>query len=125
MKQGTMLNLYADSLGGNLSKVVDFLSRPELKDAFQSIYLLPSVFNSDIDRGYSIISYDLAESIATKEDFEKLKSMKFDMLFDFILNHLSVLSPQFRDILKHGEASPYCDFFINWNQFCTIFLPFS
>ncbi len=90
---------------------------PEMKDVFQSIYLLPSVFNSDIDRGYSIISYDLAEMVATEEDFARLREMGFDMVFDFILNHLSVLSPEFRDILKHGDASPYRDFFIDWNKF--------
>ena len=117
MRQGTMLNLYPDSLGSSLSEAVTVLSMPELQDAFQSIYLLPSVFNSDIDRGYSIISYDLARSVAREEDFAALREMGYDMVFDFILNHLSVLSPQFRDILKNGDASPYRDFFIDWNKF--------
>lgn len=117
MRQGAMLNFYADSLGSNLSDGVRFLSMSELKDVFQSVYLLPSVFNSDIDRGYSIISYDLAESIATEEDFARLREMGMDMIFDFILNHLSVLSPEFRDIVKNGDASPYRDFFIDWNKF--------
>lgn len=117
MRQGAMLNFYPDSLGRNLSEAVDFLSMPEMKDVFQSIYLLPSVFNSDIDRGYSIISYDLAETVATEADFARLREMGMDMLFDFILNHLSVLSAEFRDILKNGDASPYRDFFIDWNKF--------
>ena len=117
MHQGTMLNTYPDSLGKNLSEMIEFLSMPEMKDAFQSLYLMPSVFNSDIDRGYSVISYDLAETRATEEDFEKLREMGFDMIFDFILNHLSVLSPQFRDVLKNGDDSEYRDFFIDWNRF--------
>lgn len=117
MRQGTMLNSYPDSLGKNLTEAIEFLSMPEMEDSFQSIYLLPSVFNSDIDRGYSIISYDLSETVATEEDFEKLKAMEYDMVFDFILNHLSVLSPEFRDVLKNGDASPYRDFFIDWNKF--------
>ncbi len=117
MRQGAMLNLYPDSLGTNLSEGVEVLGWPEFQDVFQSIYLLPSVFNSDIDRGYSIISYDLAETRAKMEDFDQLKEMGYDMLFDFILNHLSVLSPEFRDVLKNGEDSKYIDFFVDWNKF--------
>lgn len=117
MRQGAMLNSYPDSLGKNLSEAVEFLSLPEMKDVFQSIYLLPSVFNSDIDRGYSVISYDLASGVASEEDFEKLREMGFDMVFDFILNHLSVLSPEFRDVVEKGDASPYRDFFLDWNKF--------
>ena len=34
-----------------------------------------------------------------------------------MLNHLSVLSPQFQDLLARGDESPYRDFFIDWNRF--------
>jgi sucrose phosphorylase len=34
-----------------------------------------------------------------------------------ILNHLSVASPQFKDLLNYGNKSKYKDFFINWNEF--------
>ena len=85
MRQGAMLNTYPDSLGKNMGEMIEFLSMPEMKDVFQSLYLMPSVFNSDIDRGYSIITYDLAETVATEEDFAKLREMGFDMIFDFIL----------------------------------------
>jgi len=43
--------------------------------------------------------------------------MGIDLKLDFILNHASVLSKQFQDILKNGEKSKYSDFFINWNKF--------
>ena len=33
------------------------------------------------------------------------------------MNHASVLSPQFQDLIKNGTASKYADFFINWNTF--------
>ena len=39
------------------------------------------------------------------------------MKLDFILNHASVLSKQFQDIIAKGEESEYKDFFINWNEF--------
>lgn len=117
MNQGAMLNAYPDSMGKNLSEMIDLLSRPEMKDAFRSFYLLPTVFNTDLDRGFSVISYDLCESLAKAEDLAALGEMGIDLTFDMILNHLSVLSPQFQDILKHGKESRYRDFFIDWNRF--------
>lgn len=89
----------------------------ELKDAFRSFYILPSVFNSDLDRGFSVISYDLNRAMADREDLDRLRSMGIDLTFDFILNHLSVLSPQFQDVLQNGDNSPYRHFFIDWNSF--------
>lgn len=117
MQQGVILNAYPDSLGGNLAETVRFLSLPALKDAFRSFYILPTLFNTDLDRGFSVISYDLCPSLARKEDLAALRGIGLDLIFDFILNHLSVLSPQFQDILRHGDASPYRDFFIDWNRF--------
>ena len=43
-----MLNAYPDSMGGTLSDIADFLEHPEVKGAFASIYILPSLFNSSI-----------------------------------------------------------------------------
>ncbi len=114
---GAMLNAYPDSIGSRLSEIGKLLGREEMKDVFKSFYILPSVFNTDLDRGFSVIDYDLNEMYATDEDFEKLKVMGLSFKFDFILNHASVLSPQFQDILKKGESSEYKDFFINWNKF--------
>ena len=117
MNQGAMLNAYPDSMGGKLSDVVSILQKEELKNAFQSFYILPSMFHTDLDRGFSVQDYDLEESMATKKDLEALMDMGIDLKLDFILNHASVLSPQFQDLLKNGNASKYKDFFINWNTF--------
>ncbi len=117
MNSGAMLNAYPDSLGGTLSDIAELLERPELKDVFRSIYVLPSVFNTDLDRGFSIISYDLNRLMASREALKRLKKLGIDLKLDFVLNHLSVLSPQFQDILQKGDASAYRDFFIDWNKF--------
>lgn len=114
---GPMLNVYPDSLGGTLGDIVDFLRAPALNDVFSSAYLLPSVFDTDLDRGFSVISYDLNDVYATPDDLAALSDLGVDLKFDFILNHASVLSPQFQDILAKGEASEYADFFIDWNKF--------
>ncbi|MGC3994349.1 MAG: sucrose phosphorylase [Propionicimonas sp.] len=114
---GPMLNVYPDSIGGTLADVVAFVRSPELADVFSSAYLLPSVFNTDLDRGFSVIDYSLSDRFATRADLDALAEAGIDLKFDFILNHASVLSPQFQDILARGERSEYADFFIDWNAF--------
>ena len=114
---GPMLNAYPDSLGGNLGDIANFLSKKELKDVFSSFYILPSLFHTDLDRGFSVIDYSLNEMLAKREDLEKLDELGVDLKLDFILNHASVLSKQFQDIIKNGEKSKYRDFFIDWNKF--------
>lgn len=112
-----MLNVYPDSLGGDLSTLVAVMKKPELQGAFSSMYILPSLFNTDLDRGFSVISYDLNERLASERDLEELRKLGIDLKLDFILNHSSVLSKEFQDILKNGHNSRYKDFFINWNSF--------
>ena len=114
---GPMLNAYPDSLGGTLSDAVAFLQEKEVKGAFSSFYILPSLFNTDLDRGFSVIDYGINGVIAKEEDLETLQSMGIDLKLDFILNHLSVQSPQFQDLVEKGDASAYKDFFIDWNKF--------
>ena len=117
MNNKAMLNAYPDSIGGRLSDIVALLKKDELKDVFSSFYILPSVFNTDLDRGFSLISYDLSETLADPKDIDDLHRLNIDLAMDFILNHISVLSDQFQDIIKYGEESKYKDFFINWNRF--------
>ncbi len=112
-----MLNAYPDSMGGKLSDIVKLLEKKELEDTFSSFYILPSIFNTDLDRGFSVISYDLNESLASTEDLKRLKNLGIDLKLDFVLNHASVLSEQFQDLIANGERSKYKDFFINWNTF--------
>ena len=114
---GPMLNAYPDSMGGTLGDIVSVLSKDAFKDVFQSFYILPSIFNTDLDRGFSVIDYGINEQLGSKEDIEALKNLGINLKLDFILNHASVLSPQFQDLVKNGEKSKYADFFINWNKF--------
>ena len=73
--------------------------------------------HSDLDRGFSVIDYTLNQELAGPQDMEGLKALGLKLKLDFILNHASVLSPQFQDLLKNGKNSFYRDFFINWNDF--------
>ena len=115
--RGVMFNAYPDSIGRNLADAVKFLRRPELKGCFSLFYILPTFFHSDLDRGFSIIDYDFDEEFATREDIEAIRKLGLGLKFDLVLNHLSVGSPQFQDLLQHGDSSEYKDFFIDWNEF--------
>ena len=117
LPSGVMLNAYPDSLGDRLADAVALLERPELRDAFSLFYVLPTFFNSDLDRGFSIIDYGMNEELVSSRDLERLKHLGITLKLDLVLNHLSVRSPQFQDLLRNGEASPYRDFFIDWNDF--------
>lgn len=112
-----MLNAYPDSIGGKLADIVAVLKRPELKDTFSLFYILPTFFNSDLDRGFSIIDYGLNEELVTPEDLAELSKLNINFKLDLVLNHLSVQSHQFRDLIERGNESPYKDFFVDWNEF--------
>lgn len=112
-----MLNAYPDSMGGTLDDIAAFLQKPEMKDVFSSCYVLPSLFHTDLDRGFSVIDYSLNKMLASREALDKLEGLGIDLKLDFILNHASVLSKQFQDIIKNGDKSEYRDFFIDWNKF--------
>jgi len=117
LANGVMLNAYPDSIGKNLNDLVTLLEKKELINTFSYCYLLPTFFNSDLDRGFSIIDYNLNEDLVSNEDLKALKNLSIQLKFDIVLNHLSVASPQFKDLLENGEKSIYKDFFINWNDF--------
>lgn len=114
---GPILNAYPDSIGGKLSDIVSLLGKDEFKEVFSSFYILPSLFNTDLDRGFSVMDYDINGENARREDLDKLQELGISLKLDFILNHASVQSPQFKDLIEKGEASKYKDFFINWNKF--------
>lgn len=117
MNIGPILNAYPDSMGGTLDDIAAFLQKPEMKDVFSSCYVLPSLFHTDLDRGFSVIDYSLNKMLASREALDKLEGLGIDLKLDFILNHASVLSKQFQDIIQNGDKSEYRDFFIDWNKF--------
>ena len=117
LSKGVMLNAYPDSIGTHLNDIVTLLKMPEFKNAFSLFYILPTFFNSDLDRGFSIIDYNINEELVSKKDLEALSDLDIMLKFDIVLNHLSVASPQFKDLIQNGDASEFKDFFIDWNEF--------
>lgn len=117
LPRGVMLNTYPDSIGTRLSDTVAMLQKPDFKGVFSLFYILPTFFNSDLDRGFSLIDYNINQELVSRADLEALEKLNILLKFDLVLNHLSVGSPQFQDMLKNGDSSEYKDFFINWNEF--------
>ena len=117
LPNGVMLNAYPDSIGSKLSDIVDLLKCPDMCNTFSLFYILPTFFHSDLDRGFSIIDYDINEELVSPQDLEELDRLGINIKLDLVLNHLSVRSPQFVDLLEKGDDSPYKDFFIDWNEF--------
>lgn len=117
LPNGVMLNAYPDSLDTDLAGAVRMLQRPELADVFSLFYVLPTVFNSDLDRGFSVIDYDLNDELVSTDDLSALDRLGILLKFDLVLNHLSVGSPQFQDMIANGDESAFTDFFIDWNKF--------
>jgi sucrose phosphorylase len=115
--KGVMLNAYPDSIGNNLSDLISMLKMTEFQDTFSLFYVLPTFFNSDLDRGFSIIDYNLNKELVSVKDLEVLENLGIALKCDIVLNHLSVASPQFKDVLKNGNQSEFKEFFINWNTF--------
>lgn len=117
ISNGVMLNIYPDSIGEKLKDTVSMLKMSEFRDVFSLLYVLPTFFNSDLDRGFSIIDYDINTDLVDTKDLLDLNELDIKLKFDIVLNHLSVASPQFKDILQYGNESKFKDFFINWNEF--------
>lgn len=112
-----LFNAYPDSCGSTLTDLVDVLTTDPVGGVFTGVYVLPSVFRSDLDRGFSVISYDINEELASPGDIDALRSAGIGLKLDLVLNHLSVRSPQFQDLLARGDASPWARGFIDWNAF--------
>ena len=117
MNNNPMFNAYPDSMGGKLCDIVELLKSDEMKNVFSSFYILPSLYHSDLDRGFSVVDYGLNEELVSEKDLNELKELGIDLKLDFILNHASAQSPQFKDLVQKGEQSEYRDFFIDWNKF--------
>ena len=114
LPDGVMFNSYPDSCGGSLDSIVELFKKKDFESTCSFFYILPSLFNSDLDRGFSIVDYGINEEIASKEALRDLQDLNIELKLDFVLNHISVQSPQFRDLLMKGDESEYIDFFVDW-----------
>ena len=110
-----MLITYADSMGTNLKALERVLDK-HFDGVFGGVHVLP-FFPSSGDRGFAVVNYDIVDpAFGTWEDIDR-RGEKYYLMADFMLNHVSIRSEEFQDYMKNGEASPYRDMFIHWNEF--------
>ena len=110
-----MLITYANTMGKDLTALNDVLDR-YFKGVFGGVHVLP-FFPSSGDRGFAVIHYDTVDpAFGTWEDIDRLGEQYY-LMADFMLNHVSIRCGEFKDYMKYGEASPYKDMFIRWNEF--------
>lgn len=105
---------YPDSLGQNLAEL-HYVVKRYLSKAIKGIHLLP-FFPSSADRGFAPITYDQVDpAFGTWRDIDKL-SREFDLIVDFMVNHISRQSLFFQDYLENGKNSPYADMFLRFDK---------
>jgi len=91
-----------------LAALYDFLER-YAKQTISIVHILP-FFPYSSDDGFSVIDYkQVNPSLGSWNDIEKLDK-HFNLMFDAVINHISVQSMEFREFLKGNEK--YRDFFI-------------
>ena len=115
MKNQVMLITYGDSLGSSLAEQKQILDT-YYKGAVGSVHILP-FFPSSADRGFAPIRYDKVEE--RMGDFSDVKRMgeKYDLMYDFMVNHISAHSSFYLDFQQKKEKSLYKEMFIRYKDF--------
>lgn len=110
-----MLITYADSLGKDL-QTLDHILKSHLSGVVGGVHLLP-FFPSTGDRGFAPSDYTrVDDAFGNWSDVETI-GKRYDLMFDFMINHVSRQSSYFQDFKKHHLNSPYHEMFIRINEF--------
>lgn len=115
LRNQIMLITYPDSLGRNLQEL-KYLLRKHLKGVIGGLHILP-FYPSSADRGFAPLEYTVVDpAFGTYEDIMELGE-EFDLMVDFMINHISRQSPQFQDFQRSKDSSPYREMFIRYKDF--------
>lgn len=115
MKNRIMLITYADSFGRNLKELKCVLDTHFAKE-IGSVHILP-FFSSSGDRGFAPLTYEeVASDFGTWEDVEAIAE-DHELMYDFMINHLSRRSREFEDFVEKHDDSVYKDMFIRFKDF--------
>ena len=110
-----MLITYPDSLGRNLQEL-KYILYEHLRGVVGGLHILP-FYPSSADRGFAPIDYRVVDpAFGTYEDILELGA-QYDLMVDFMINHLSRQSPQFTNFLERQDGSPYREMFIRYRDF--------
>ena len=105
---------YADRFGGDLVGLRALLDGP-LRGLFGGVHVLPFYRPFDgADAGFDPADHtEVDKRLGSWEDIAAL-SAGYRVMADMIINHVSASSPQFRDWLARGQASPSAGMFLTY-----------
>jgi glycosidase len=111
-QRASMLITYADQVlhgtDSPLASLTNFCNE-YLKDVISAVHILP-FYPWTSDDGFSVVDYrQVAPEFGTWQDVERLRE-HFQLMFDAVINHVSVESEWFRGFLQDHPA--YRDYFI-------------
>lgn len=113
MKNAVQLITYVDRLsGGGFAELIALLRGP-LHGLFAGVHVLPFFDPIDgADAGFDPRDHTRVDArLGDWSDVSALAA-EADVMADLIVNHISRDSPQFRDFLTQGAASPFADLFL-------------
>lgn len=114
LKNEVQLIVYPDSLGGDLVEL-HYVLRRYFSQAIGGVHLLP-FYPSSADRGFAPLTYDEVDPVfGTWRDID-LIGREFDLIIDFMVNHISRLSVYFQDYFEKGPDSEFADMFLSFNK---------
>ncbi|PNW61893.1 sugar phosphorylase [Lactobacillus sp. ATCC 15578] len=109
-----MLIAYPNRLGQNINDLHSIMNN-SFKNAFGKVHLLP-FYNSSGDGGFAPINYEIDKKFGEWSDVERLAD-QYDLMVDFMINHLSPDSTEFKDLLENGKKSKYNGLFLSYSTF--------
>ena len=113
MKNGVQLITYVDRLSGGGFAELAALLRGPLRGLFAGVHVLPFFDPIDAaDAGFDPRDHTRVDPrLGDWSDVAALAA-ETDVMADLIVNHISRDSPQFRDFLTQGAASPFAELFL-------------
>ncbi|MCG6909813.1 MAG: sucrose phosphorylase [Deltaproteobacteria bacterium] len=114
LRNNIQLITYPDSLGANLLEL-HYVLRRFLRKAVGGVHLLP-FYPSSADRGFAPLTYfEVDPTFGNWEDVERIGE-EFDLMIDFMVNHISRQSLYFQDYFEKGDDSEFADMFLSFNK---------
>ncbi|GAB6905459.1 Sucrose phosphorylase [Desulfosarcina cetonica] len=114
IKNNVQLIVYPDSLGKDLVEL-HYVLRRYLSRAIGGIHLLP-FYPSSADRGFAPLTYDTVDPVFGSWRDIDLIGEEFDLVIDFMVNHISRQSTYFLDYLEKGADSEFADMFLTFDK---------
>jgi sucrose phosphorylase len=116
VRNQVQLITYVDRLAGSFADLRELLTGP-FDGAFGGVHVLPFFDPIDgADAGFDPIDHrEVDPRLGAWDDVEDL-GQRVPLMADLIVNHVSAQSPQFQDVLAHGDASAHAGMFLTFDR---------